>query len=93
MTGSTRLGALTTTYTPSGTQCNSIHYDTNPTPPGWFVLGAIAEDSTDCYPAGYTRVPEYYYSPGICPSGYTVACQTEGTTYSTVTTVATCCPT
>ncbi|KAK9422917.1 putative Mid2 domain-containing protein [Seiridium unicorne] len=92
-TTSTLIGALTTTYTPSGSICGSIHYDTNPTPPGWYALGAIAEDSTSCMPTGFTRAAQYYYSPGICPSSYTPACWSVETTESVLTTKATCCPT
>ncbi|ETS79277.1 hypothetical protein PFICI_09130 [Pestalotiopsis fici W106-1] len=92
----TLLGALTSTYTPIGATCNSIHFAINPLhETGWFALGAIETDylTSSCMPGGYTRAPQYYYSPGVCPSGYTPACSASLTTDSAVTTLATCCPT
>ncbi|KAF7537034.1 hypothetical protein G7054_g4038 [Neopestalotiopsis clavispora] len=79
-TASTLLGALTTTYTPIGATCNSIHYATNPTvPAGWFAYGAIET--------------EYLTSSCVCPAGYTPACSSAAISDNTVTTIATCCPT
>lgn len=91
-TPSTLLGPLTTTYTPTGSICNSIHFADNPVGTGWFAYGGIASDSTSCMPTGFTRDPQYYFSPAACPSGYTVACQSSISTDGTTTTVGTCCP-
>lgn len=91
-TPSTLLGPLTTTYTPTGSLCNSLHYAKNSNGAGWFALGGIGIDSTSCMPTGFTRDPEYYFSPGICPSGYVAACSSSFTSDSSVITVGTCCP-
>jgi hypothetical protein len=55
--------ALTTVFTP-------------PTGCSW-PISEVLSIPTTCFPPYYNRAgPEYlgYYSPGICPSGYTVGC-------------------
>ena len=48
--------------------------------------------TSTCYPSGWTNASTTYYSPGVCPSGYTTACITGNTAGSVTETVATCCP-
>ncbi|MCJ1261442.1 hypothetical protein MMC22_001306 [Lobaria immixta] len=49
--------------------------------------------TSDCYPQGWTNTSTAFYSPGICPSGYTTACITAKTANTVTETLATCCPT
>jgi hypothetical protein len=57
--------------------------------PGQHYLGLPG--SSGCLPTGWA--PCDYYSPGICPGGYTIACSSSHSVGGTVTeTVATCCP-
>src|SRR5436305_15222935 len=50
-------------------------------------------DITGCFPPGYTPSLDFYYSPGVCPSGYTPACTSFNTVSSLIETIYTCCPT
>ncbi|KAJ8128223.1 hypothetical protein O1611_g5413 [Lasiodiplodia mahajangana] len=74
---STLIGGLTTIYTPPATGCD----------------GSIGTDLelTGCFPRAYDRDARYFYSPGMCPSGYHVACTNYGVDGG-ITTTATCCP-
>ncbi|KAN0110131.1 hypothetical protein V8E51_006518 [Hyaloscypha variabilis] len=87
---STNIGPLTTTFTPSLPTCTSIVNAVN-AGANWL---ALAQDANFCLPSGYNREPQYFYSPGICPSGYDYACTVLPTTKNGVvgSTVATCCP-
>ena len=79
---------LTTTFTPAAT-CLSKYYIIRNF--GW-ILGSPNDAS--CFPTGYAST--IYFSPGICPSGYTSS--TEAIDFLTISgttiteTVATCCP-
>lgn len=49
---------------------------------------------TECFPSAYDASPSRYYSPGLCPSGYTPACSsTDIISSRTTETAYTCCPT
>ncbi|KAI0425488.1 hypothetical protein F5Y09DRAFT_321603 [Xylaria sp. FL1042] len=72
----TNLGPLTTTFTLQGPDCSST------------FLGRVADDacvqysvggsaSSACYPNSFISYEPYYYSPGICLSGYTAACTAQ----------------
>ncbi|KAI0412071.1 hypothetical protein F5X98DRAFT_380151 [Xylaria grammica] len=85
------LGPLTTTFTPIGPNCASTflaQIDTN----SWLQYGTAGRDSLACLPSGFRHNANYYYSPGVCPSGYVSACSTLASTGSVVETIATCCP-
>ncbi|KAI2605035.1 uncharacterized protein GGS25DRAFT_503230 [Hypoxylon fragiforme] len=89
----TNLGPLTTIFTPSGPDCASTFagfVDDN----AWIQYGVGGSASSACLPPNFRPVDPYYYSPGICPSGYTTACnaQISPSTGTLVETVATCCP-
>ncbi|CAD6449391.1 6186bbd2-40c5-4b47-8e9f-8eb3339936ba [Sclerotinia trifoliorum] len=86
------VGPLTTTYTPSGSDCSQIFWAQNPIN-HWLAFGGIGTGSTTCMPSGFNRETAYYYSPGICPTGYSAACSSFSTDSSATKTVATCCPT
>ncbi|KAI3320640.1 hypothetical protein HD806DRAFT_226136 [Xylariaceae sp. AK1471] len=88
------LGPLTTTYVPPASCTSSFLTDYKP-PGGWDVMGPL-KTTGDCFPPNYSDDGKKYYSPGICPAGYTAACADpapgQGGGQTTVTT-ATCCPT
>lgn len=46
--------------------------------------------SSNCLPTSWA--PSSYYSPGICPGGYTIACSTVSSVETVTETIATCCP-
>ncbi|KAI1459191.1 hypothetical protein F4805DRAFT_421830 [Annulohypoxylon moriforme] len=81
------LGPLTTTYSASGSNCDSIYLTlTNEV----LIYGTPDSALSSCYPTNFVQYDGNYYSPGICPSGYSYAC-TAGLGNSG--TAATCCPT
>ncbi|KAI1754656.1 hypothetical protein F4782DRAFT_493367 [Xylaria castorea] len=89
------IGDLTTRYAPPATGCNGIFFAVNPgNPQGWYVRGSITRDVyvTSCVPPGFNRDARYFYSPGVCPLGYNIACTSYGTNNGVLTTTATCCP-
>ena len=47
-----------------------------------------ATSTSDCLPSGYVPTSSFYYSPGICPSGYELACHST----AGPETRGTCCP-
>ncbi|KAJ5633081.1 hypothetical protein N7490_009420 [Penicillium lividum] len=40
-----------------------------------WCLSQGPEDWSSCFPSGYSPSTDFYYSPGVCPSGYTIATQ------------------
>lgn len=88
-------GPLTTTFTaPSSCATAAGLYQIWPANDSYYYEQGPLISSTDCYPSGYSASPEQYYSPGLCPSGYTPACSSTGVVSSTATETAyTCCPT
>ncbi|KAI1329130.1 hypothetical protein F5Y16DRAFT_409294 [Xylariaceae sp. FL0255] len=86
------LGPLITTFSPPPRYIPSsmTHYEP---PGGWDIMGPI-DISGDCFLLGYEDDAQQYYSPGICPAGYTMACAYPlpglGVGQTSVTT-ATCC--
>lgn len=82
----TNLGPLTTTYTATGADCTSTYIGAN-NDNQWIQYGQ--PNTTECVPPNFTAFDGYYYSPGICPSGYTYACEAG---VGSSTTQATCCP-
>ncbi|TGO61890.1 hypothetical protein BOTNAR_0122g00120 [Botryotinia narcissicola] len=86
------IGPLTTTYTPTGSDCDQIFWAQN-LKNSWLAHGAIGSGSTTCMPSGFNRETAYYYSPGVCPTGYSAACSSYSTDSSATKTIATCCPT
>ncbi|KAI3318447.1 hypothetical protein HD806DRAFT_540297 [Xylariaceae sp. AK1471] len=89
----TNLGPLTTTFTPSGADCSStfIAYVYRNE---WLQYGVGGAASSACLPTNFNPYESHYYSPGLCPSGYTSACSAEVSfsTRSALETEATCCP-
>ncbi|KAI0842993.1 hypothetical protein F5Y06DRAFT_291983 [Hypoxylon sp. FL0890] len=95
----TNLGPLTTVFTPSGSDCASVFiglvqetYGVNM----WVQYGVGGAASSACLPPNFKPFESYYYSPGICPSGYTPGCTAQAFPTGTETAsdiTATCCPT
>ena len=87
------LGALTTTFTPPPSCTASFSTDFK-LEGGWDVMGPLSTGG-GCLPPNYQFATDAYYSPGICPAGYSAACVTpaagQGRPGDEVTTV-TCCP-
>ncbi|RGP79770.1 hypothetical protein FLONG3_2083 [Fusarium longipes] len=96
----TQVPDLTTTFTPAkscfqyykyrytGNQLTCLAGGTGaPSACTYMQLGPSASDA-DCFPSSLELGSTFYYSPGICPSGFEVACS------STIggETRATCCP-
>ncbi|KAJ5890250.1 hypothetical protein N7504_011060 [Penicillium tannophilum] len=71
----------------------TYHYDTaiSATDAGWWLSQGPKEWSS-CFPSGYKAATDFYFSPGLCPSGYTVASQSTDSLDGNVETRATCCP-
>ncbi|KAI1117598.1 hypothetical protein F5Y14DRAFT_355076 [Nemania sp. NC0429] len=94
---STLIGPLTTRHTPPATSCNIVFRALNPaTPEGWYIQAERRTENgahrPECYPPGFDRDNRYFYSPGVCPSGYNVAYRSSGITDGSVATTATCFP-
>ena len=87
----TSLGPLTTTFVapPSCTTSFSHLYVIDGK--GAVVAGPVTANE-DCFPPAYQNARYYYYSPGVCPSGYTAACSTTESIGTLTQTIATCCP-
>ncbi|KAJ5899925.1 hypothetical protein N7495_004669 [Penicillium taxi] len=58
---------------------------------GWY-LSQGPTDWSSCFPSGYQATTDFYYSPGVCPSGYYTASSVVVTIGSLSETRATCCP-
>ncbi|KAJ4421870.1 hypothetical protein N0V82_003470 [Gnomoniopsis sp. IMI 355080] len=86
-------GPLTTTFTaPASCTTATGLYQVWASNTYHFEQGPLAS-MTDCFPSGYDASISQYYSPGICPSGYTTACSSTDILSATVTETAyTCCP-
>ncbi|GAB1319344.1 Mid2 domain-containing protein [Madurella fahalii] len=89
------LGALTTTFTPASTCVQSfshLYINQTRTLIGPAIAGPLSAGG--CFPDNYDiHIADRYYSPGVCPVGYTPACSSSNTISSTLTeTVVTCCP-
>ncbi|KAI0384634.1 hypothetical protein F5Y04DRAFT_277364 [Hypomontagnella monticulosa] len=85
------LGPLTTTFTPpADCVASSALYWVRTSSTFYWLHGQPAQSS--CFPDNYSPYQDQYYSPGICPAGYTRACESVSTSGGVATTRATCCP-
>ncbi|KAI0539491.1 hypothetical protein GGR58DRAFT_234794 [Xylaria digitata] len=89
----TNIGPLTTTFTPIGPDCSST-FAARKGSSLWAQYGVGGDASSACLPSNFNDSEDYYYSPGICPLGYTSACSSRVflPSRSTSETVVTCCP-
>lgn len=88
-------GPLTTTFTaPSSCATATGLYQIWPETDSYYYEQGPLASRTECFPSGYDATPSQYYSPGLCPNGYTPACSSTDIVSSTATETAyTCCPT
>ncbi|OKL63661.1 hypothetical protein UA08_00386 [Talaromyces atroroseus] len=89
------IPALTTVFTPAASCLTDIYNLTttiDETPWNYIQLGPTPTSNNDCYPPQFTPATTAYYSPGICPSGYIMACSNIVSINSVSETRATCCP-
>lgn len=89
----TTLGPLTTIFIPSPSCTTYAGYTELADPEGgsYLVKGPLATDG--CYPSGFKPAKDYYYTPGQCPSGYTMGGgEAIGTAGATPTYANLCCP-
>jgi hypothetical protein len=84
-------GPLTTTFTPPPACQSSLSSVYSLSGSSFFIAGP-ADPSGGCFPRGYAGSLAQYYSPGVCPAGYTVACASLLSVGAATETVATCCP-
>lgn len=93
------LGSLTTGFEPAASGCLD---------PDVFWIETGGGDGEDgglsmqqgvpytqrpaCYPKDYVPVSSSYYSPGVCPPNYTVACSSTLIQDSVPVTAHVCCP-
>ncbi|CZR64316.1 uncharacterized protein PAC_14214 [Phialocephala subalpina] len=79
----TSASPLTTTFTPAASCTNNFYTNTES---NWYSIGGPL--ASQCFPSGWASTSQYF-SPGICPDGYTQACSA----LNGAETRATCCPT
>lgn len=81
--------SLTTTFSPPPNCLASFAtiYDRT----GGQMAGPVSTGS--CLPPGYQANRGFFYSPGVCPYGYTSACSSLNEIGSLTQTAVTCCPT
>jgi hypothetical protein len=82
---------LTTTFTPLAACVTAIYLYRFGVGGPYASLGPPS--IRDCFPPGWLPDLTARFSPGLCPSGYTVACSTVGRMNDVAETTATCCPT
>ncbi|RYP89638.1 hypothetical protein DL770_004216 [Monosporascus sp. CRB-9-2] len=88
-----RIGALTTTFTPPAACATStgLYLVDCGEDCSYHAKGPL--ETTACYPSGYDpQLGNGYYSPGICPSGYTEACSRSDSLGTVTEWAYTCCP-
>ena len=86
------LGALTTTFTPpSGCLASTNLWQIWKTGNWYELLGP--PDGNGCMPSNYEAGFTAFYSPGLCPSGYSAASNKTVTIADMKETEQVCCPT
>lgn len=85
---------LTTTFVPPSTCISDTYLASSGCTAGecaglWMNLGPGPQYTGACLPSGYS--PYSYYSPGVCPLGYSIAYSSVGSGDDPET-FATCCP-
>ncbi|KAI1108321.1 hypothetical protein F5Y14DRAFT_459754 [Nemania sp. NC0429] len=88
------LGPLPTDFTTPAYCANELDdiYKLHTTNNVYYLLqGPLAQ--TTCYPGSFAAIARQYYSPGLCPTGFTAPCQTTNRAGTVEETILTCCPT
>src|SRR5277367_986586 len=91
---------LTTLFVPPNSCFTDVYWYSytsgeSPQPDGpTFLAGDVfyfgLPGNPNCLPTSWE--PSSYYSPGICPGGYTIACSSFSSVETVTETIATCCP-
>ncbi|KAI0007537.1 hypothetical protein F4779DRAFT_591690 [Xylariaceae sp. FL0662B] len=85
------LGPLTTSFTPpADCLASTALYWVNTASTSYWLHGKPYQSS--CFPANYSPYQDQYYTPGVCPGGYTQACGSLTSSGSALMTRTTCCP-
>ena len=87
------LGALTTTFIPPSSCISSFSNAYVVIQSSTLYQAAGPVSTAGCFPSNYQDARTNYYSPGICPAGYTSACTSLNVLETDTETVVTCCPT
>jgi hypothetical protein len=82
--------ALTTTFVPPPSCLTGVYLYESQSSISYYSLGP--PDTSDCFPSGWEPVTTAYFSPGVCPLGYNIACTNYNSTDTLNETIATCCP-
>ncbi|PMD57916.1 uncharacterized protein K444DRAFT_533093, partial [Hyaloscypha bicolor E] len=88
------VGSLTTTFTPPSSCLASFQttgWSQSLTNLGFLFAGPVT--TSGCMPDNFQFSSTNFYSPGICPVGYTTACHSSIPVGTLTETVVTCCPT
>ncbi|KAK6958237.1 hypothetical protein Daesc_001033 [Daldinia eschscholtzii] len=80
ITAATSLGPLTTRYSPPASCFPGTPYSDTEDGTKIYKVGTVSADD-DCLPPDW--VVNGYYSPGICPRGYTAVCEAPGDNVAT----------
>lgn len=86
---------LTTTFVPDAACLSDVYkyfpVESNAGESGEYFLHLGPPDATKCLPSGWASTSQYF-SPGVCPSGYSQACWATSSAGTDIETLATCCP-
>ncbi|KAI0111598.1 hypothetical protein F4814DRAFT_361095 [Daldinia grandis] len=85
ITAATSLGPLTTTFSPPSSCFPPNPYSDTVDGTKIYKIGTVSADD-GCLPPDW--VVNGYYSPGVCPRGYTAVCEAPGENVATTV----CCP-
>ncbi|KAN0076383.1 hypothetical protein V8E54_006525 [Elaphomyces granulatus] len=92
-TMSQAVPALTTTFVPpSSCLTDTYLYDITPNQPYPYFYNLGPPDTSNCFPSGWEPTTTAYFSPGVCPLGYNIACSNYNSIGTLTETTATCCP-
>ncbi|KAI8627648.1 hypothetical protein F5Y19DRAFT_160819 [Xylariaceae sp. FL1651] len=91
----TNLGPLPTDFAIASNCANDLNdiYKINTSPQGYYYLLQGPVEQTSCYPSSYTANTQQFYSPALCPTGFTSACKALNRIGTVQETILTCCPT
>ncbi|KAI1339982.1 hypothetical protein F5Y15DRAFT_60683 [Xylariaceae sp. FL0016] len=93
MSGTGAIGPLTTPFVMAEACESQLESVYKVMTPSGYELQQGPLGFSSCYPAGYSPSSKAYYSPGVCPSGFTPACSATNSIGSVTETIYTCCPT
>lgn len=82
--------ALTTTFTPAPSCFTDLWLYGDRAVNYWYSMGP--PDPSNCFPPSWQSATTSFFSPGVCPQGYSTACASEAISGSMTETSARCCP-